>query len=220
MVISATSSATTATANASTSAATQDLTQNYTTFLKLLTTQLQNQDPLNPTDSAQFTNQLVQYSSVEQAIKQNKNLQTLIDAQAATNATNSVNYIGHSVAATSDQVALQNGTANINYALDSNVATNIITISDTSGHVLRALNADTGKGAHSITWDGNDANGKHLDDGVYKISIAAVNADKSQAGASIGISGMVTGVTLIDKKPTLAIGGVSVPLENVLSVSG
>src|SRR5262249_48109321 len=114
-----------------------------------------------------------------------------------------------------------NSSATINYALSDDVADNAITISDANGHIIRSLKGDTKAGAHSITWDGKDANGKQMADGTYKIEISAANADKTVAsGASIGISGVVTGVTLIDQQPMLAIGGVTVPLSNVLSVSG
>lgn len=202
------------------SAATKSLTENYSTFLTLLTTQLKNQDPLNPMDSSQFTSQLVQFSSVEQQIQQNKNLETLISAQTSSTANSAVNYIGHTVAATSDQVNLSNGTATINYALPSEVADNAITISDAKGKTIRVLKGELAEGAHSVTWDGKDANGNKMDDGVYKIAISAADADKAAVSATIGISGTVTGVTLIDKKPMLAIGGVTVPMENVLSVSG
>jgi len=223
-MVTATSSATAAqTAQQSTSNAAQaavDLSQNYQTFLQLLTTQLQNQDPLNPMDSSQFTSQLVQFSSVEQQIQSNKNLETLIGAQAATQAADSVNYIGRTVAASSDTVGLKNGSATINYALNNNVATDTITISTTSGRTVRVLNAETGQGAHTITWDGKDANGNIMPDGSYKIAITATNADQSAAGASIGVSGTVTGVSLVNNQPLLAVGGVTVPLANVLSVSG
>jgi flagellar basal-body rod modification protein FlgD len=197
-----------------------DLSQNYSTFLQILTTQLKNQDPLNPMDSSQFTSQLVQFSSVEQQIQANKNLETLISAQAGNSAAGSVNYIGRTVAATSDSVGLSNGQATINYALDSNVAQNSITISDSNGRTIRSLTGETGQGAHSITWDGKDASGNTMPDGTYKIALTATNADQTAATGSIGISGTVTGVTLIDQKPMLAIGGVTVPVANVLSVSG
>jgi len=206
--------------NSASSAATQSLTDNYQTFLTLLTTQLKNQDPLNPMDSSQFTTQLVQFSSVEQQIEQNKNLETLISAQTANTANSAVNYIGHTVAATSDQIQLANSSATINYALPNDVADNVITISDSTGKTVRTLTGETGKGAHSITWDGKDTNGQQVADGVYKIAISAANADKTQASATIGITGVVTGVTLVDQNPMLAIGGVTVPLANVLSVSG
>ena len=202
------------------SAATKSLTENYQTFLTLLTTQLKNQDPLNPMDSSQFTSQLVQFSSVEQQIQQNKNLETLISAQSQNSADNAVNYIGRTVAATSDQIGLVNGAATINYALDSNVADALITISDANGKTIRTLKGETGQGAHSIAWDGKDLSGNKVDDGAYKIAISAANADQTQAGATIGISGTVTGVTLVNNEPMLAIGGVTVPMTNVLSVTG
>jgi flagellar basal-body rod modification protein FlgD len=216
-------SATTATQQQTTSAtakAAVDLSQNYQTFLQLLTTQLKNQDPLNPMDSSQFTSQLVQFSSVEQQIQANKNLESLISAQASNEAANSVNYIGRTVAATSDTVGLQNGSATINYALDNAVASDSITISTTSGKIVRSLQGQTGQGAHTITWDGKDANGNIMPDGSYKIAIAATNTDQTAAGASIGISGTVTGVSLVNNTPLLAIGGVTVPMANILSVSG
>jgi len=206
--------------NSASSAATKSLTENYNTFLTLLTTQLKNQDPLNPMDSSQFTSQLVQFSSVEQQIQQNKNLETLISAQTANTASSAVSYIGRTVAATSDQIGLVNGTSSINYALQNNVADNLITISDAKGKTIRTLKGETGQGAHTITWDGKDASGNTMADGVYKIAISAANTDKTAASATIGVSGVVSGVTLIDNKPMLAIGGVTVPMENVLSVSG
>lgn len=206
--------------NSASSSATASLTENYETFLTLLTTQLKNQDPLNPLDSAEFTAQLVQFSSVEQQIQQNKNLETLIAAQSMNAASAAVGYIGRNVAALSDQVGLAGGSASINYALDSNVADTRIIIADQKGKIVRTLIGETGQGAHSVTWDGKDAGGNQLEDGVYTIAVSAANADQTQAGASIGISGLVTGVAMIDGSPVLAIGGVTVPMENVLSVSG
>jgi flagellar basal-body rod modification protein FlgD len=220
-MVDATSSATAAqTAVQGTAKAAVDLSQNYQTFLQLLTTQLKNQDPLNPMDSSQFTSQLVQFSSVEQQIQANQNLETLINAQTSNATSNAVNYIGRTVAATSDSVGLQNSTATINYALDNDVAASTITISDASGRPVRTLTGETGQGAHTITWDGKDANGRQLADGTYKMAISATNTDQSAANAEIGISGVVTGVGLVNNQPQLAIGGVTVPMANILSVSG
>ena len=84
---------------------------NYDTFLKLLTSQLQNQNPLSPMDSTQFTSQLVQYSSVEQAIKQNENLEKLIAMQSSTQSANAVGYIGKSVDMSGERVGLVSGEA-------------------------------------------------------------------------------------------------------------
>ena len=103
-----TTSAAAATASAAPSAAQTQLAGNFDTFLTLLTTQLQNQDPLNPMDSNQFTQQLVAFSGVEQQINTNANLQSLIALSLSQQASSAVNYIGHSVVMTSGKGALEN----------------------------------------------------------------------------------------------------------------
>ncbi|HZZ11369.1 MAG TPA: flagellar hook capping FlgD N-terminal domain-containing protein, partial [Paraburkholderia sp.] len=84
-------------AGAGQSTASQQLAGNFDTFLTLLTTQLQNQDPLSPMDSTQFTQQLVAFSGVEQQINTNNNLQSLIALNQSQQAASAVSYIGHSV---------------------------------------------------------------------------------------------------------------------------
>ncbi len=88
------------TLNGGQSQAAQQLAGNFDTFLKLLTTQLQNQDPMSPMDSNEFTQQLVAFSSVEQQINTNDNLQSLIALSLSQQASAAVNYIGHSVVMT------------------------------------------------------------------------------------------------------------------------
>src|SRR6202789_478055 len=98
------STTTTPSTNATASTATaagldgsQQLAGNYNTFLTLLTTQLQNQNPLDPLDSNQFTQQLVEFSSVEQQVNMNTNLQTLISLQQTSDATSAMQYLGSNV---------------------------------------------------------------------------------------------------------------------------
>src|SRR5581483_4459363 len=85
----------------------QDLSGNYQNFLTLLTTQLQNQDPLSPMDTSQFTQQLVEFSSVEQQINTNSKLDQMIGLQSTANAYGAVGFVGTTVAADSDQMPLQ-----------------------------------------------------------------------------------------------------------------
>src|ERR1700745_1994530 len=105
-----------ATAAAAGSNAMQQLSGNFQTFLTLLTTQLKNQDPLSPMDSNQFTQQLVQFSQVEQQINSNKNLEDLIALTKSQSATNAVSYLGKTLTLTDGTAALQNGTANWTYS--------------------------------------------------------------------------------------------------------
>src|SRR5271155_2046895 len=107
---SSTSSAASAAQAAGTSAA-QQLAGNFDTFLQLLTTQLQNQNPLDPLDTNQFTQQLVEFASVEQQVNMNTNLQTLISLQQTSQATSALQYLGNTVTVNSSPAALSNATS-------------------------------------------------------------------------------------------------------------
>src|SRR5579872_4818059 len=96
------------------------LSGNFNTFLQLLTSQLKNQDPTSPMDSNQFTQQLVEFSQVEQQINTNSNLQTLISQGQSANGAYAMSYLGHNVTVSNGEAALQNGAANWNYTLGSN----------------------------------------------------------------------------------------------------
>src|SRR5580658_123707 len=106
-----------AAASGSSDSATQQLTGNMDTFLQLLTTQLQNQDPMNPMDSDQFTQQLVEYSQVEQQINTNSNLQSLISLQQGGAGSSAVGYLGKTVTVSGGTAPLTNGAASWNYTL-------------------------------------------------------------------------------------------------------
>jgi flagellar basal-body rod modification protein FlgD len=91
------------------------LSDNFTNFLSLLMTQLQNQDPTTPLDSNQFTSELVQFTSVEQQISTNSDLTQLIQLTQANQVEQSASLIGKPVTVTSPQLSLQNGNAEINF---------------------------------------------------------------------------------------------------------
>src|ERR1700735_475358 len=135
--MSTTVSPTTSTSAASqvTVAGSQEIAGNFDTFLQLLTTQLQNQDPLSPLDTNQFTEQLVEFASVEQQINENSNLQTLISLQQTSAATQAMQFLGSSVTVNSSAATLANATGqaatwNLNSAAP---ATGNITITNSSG---------------------------------------------------------------------------------------
>src|SRR6202050_3371824 len=139
-------------ATSSTSAATaagasgaQELAGNFNTFLQLLTTQLQNQDPLSPLDTNQFTEQLVEFASVEQQINENSNLQTLISLQQTSEATQAMQFLGSTVTVNSNAAALSNATGQeATWSLNSpSPATAAVTITSSTGQV-----AYTGTGSH------------------------------------------------------------------------
>ena len=154
------SSASSSKSSSSTStAATNSLMSNYDTFLTLLTTQLKTQSPLDPMDSSTFTNQLVQYSSVEQAILSNQKLDSMLTTLATNSALQLVNYIGKSVTAYSDTTKFDSGEAawTVNSSAASSGAK--VTITDENGGVVYQGTTDLKAGDNAFTWDGKGSNG-------------------------------------------------------------
>src|SRR5881227_64289 len=106
-----TTSSSSSVAQAAGSTASQQLAGNFNTFLQLLTTQLQNQNPLDPLDTNQFTQQLVQFSSVEQQINMNTQLSTLISLQQTSQSTSALGFVGQTVTVDGNTAQLANGQA-------------------------------------------------------------------------------------------------------------
>jgi flagellar basal-body rod modification protein FlgD len=193
---------------------------NYDTFLKLLTSQLQNQNPLSPMDSTQFTSQLVQYSSVEQAIKQNENLEKLISMQSSTQSANAVGYIGKSVDMSGERVGLVNGEGKVTYSLPETAGRVLINIYDTSGKLAARLEGDTGAGSHIVKWNGRSDTGAQLPDGDYRVEVSAQNAAGAALTVDKKISGTVTAVDYTGNAVMLTVNGTKLPLSQLATVYG
>ncbi len=218
MTVSATQSAT-----ASTTApknAMQSLAGNFDTFLSLLTTQLKNQDPLAPLDTNEFTQQLVQFTGVEQSIKTNSNLEDLIDVQQAGMMSGAVGFLGTDVEVAGNMAALENGKATYTYAFTKNAATCEIVIQDSSGAVVRKTAGEPGQGMHQFTWNGLNDAGDIMPDGLYKISVTGKDAAGGPVGATTSYVGRVTGVAATKDKSgiILTVNGTAVPLADIKSV--
>jgi len=196
------------------------LTGNLNTFLTMLTTQLKNQDPLSPTDSTQFTNQLVQYSEVEQQININSNLQTLIGLQKGSSQATAISYIGQAVSATGNSLPLENGQSNFSYTLPANATKVSITLQDSAGNTVATMSAPSATaGTHLISWNGTNSSGGQEPDGAYSISVAASDASGNPIAATTNVYGVVSGVTSDPTNGTqLQMGAVNVPLTNVTSI--
>jgi len=216
MDVTSTSSTTSSTSSSTSSLG--NLSENFDTFLTLLTTQLQYQDPLSPMDSSEFTNQLVQYANVEQAIQQNKNLESLISLQETDIMVGAVSYIGKEVEVTGQTTKLEDGSAEFFYTMPEDAAAAIIAIYDENGSQVYYGKAETSAGTHSFVWDGVSTKGETLEDGNYTIQIAAANADGDQISPTYAIRGLVTGVGIENGTPLLDLDGLEVPLANVVRV--
>ncbi|MFY0636832.1 flagellar hook assembly protein FlgD [Maricaulis maris] len=194
------------------------LADNFEMFLTLLTEQMKNQDPLNPLDSTQFVNQLVDFSSVEQQIAQNQNLENLLLLQSAAAQSASVSYIGRVATALTPQAMLTEGEASWEYTLPSEATTSSIIIRDAEDRIVARSDGETTAGSHDFTWDGLGEGGNTLEDGVYSLEVIAQNADGDNIAVNIQAAARVTGVDLSGSEVVVEMGGIRVPLSSVMSI--
>lgn len=150
----------------------------FTSYLKIMTTQLKNQDPTNATDPNQYTAELIQLEQVQSQITTNSDLENLTKATAANGLATGVTYIGNYVRAptSSGEFALQGGSAEIGYTLAGAAKSTTITIQDSSGSTVATLSGGGASGDNYVTWNGTNSSGKTLDDGAYTFTVAATDS--------------------------------------------
>ncbi|GAB3437832.1 flagellar hook assembly protein FlgD [Insolitispirillum peregrinum] len=203
----------------STSSGRNKLANDMNTFLTMLTTQLKNQDPLSPMDSNEFTNQLVQFAQVEQQIAQNEKLDSLVTVGKGSQASMAVQYIGMNIEAESSKMPLQDGAGRFAYGLKADAKSVGIMITDSAGKTVYTTSGLTTAGVHDFKWDGKDADGNQLDDGIYNISVTALDKDGASIDTWTTVFGTVDGVTAQNGETMLVMGKVGVALSDVLSVT-
>jgi flagellar basal-body rod modification protein FlgD len=199
--------------------ASKGLANNFDTFLKLLTVQMQNQDPLSPLDTNQFTQQLVSFTGVEQSIQQNKNLQTLIGEMRGQNLNSSASYIGKEVTADTDLAALGPTGARWNYTLDSDALSNKLNVTTERGDIVATFNGDTKRGAHSFAWDGRLQNGTKAPAGNYRLAPAAKASDQSDVTTHVQLVGRVDAVESGPNGSSLIVAGLPITQSQILRIS-
>lgn len=196
-------------------ASSQRLAKDMDSFLTLLTTQLQNQDPTNPMDSKEMTNQLVQFSQVEQQIQQNKNLEQLLALQNQDATAGAVSYIGRQVQMPGNASMLEDGGARFGYSLAETAQSVKLTVLDSSGKAVFETDGLTTAGRHDFTWDGKDGDGNTMEPGVYSLVVTARDKDGDPIVAETDARATVTGVVTGNDGPELMVGDLSVKLIDV-----
>lgn len=187
--------------------ASKTLSADMNTFLKLLTTQLQYQDPLDPMDASEYTNQLVQYSNVEQSIQTNTKLTNLLNLSIYNLGVQASTYVGKTVQALGDIMPLDGGVSKATYTLSKNVQECTITVKDTDGKVVYTTKGENTAGAHDFVWDGKNTAGEQLPDGAYQIVVSTTGAPgESDASVTTTVFGRVTGVASDDSGIYLGLG--------------
>lgn len=209
------SAVTTAPADATTTPANplSKLSGNFGDFLNLLITQLKNQDPTAPTDTNQFTTQLVQFTGVAQQINTNTSLTTLIQSTQGNTLLNSSSLIGKHVEVTSDQLSLQNGAASINFKTAAPEPVDI-GIYTPGGVKLAEAAVSSVAGQNHWSWDGKDGNGTQLPDGAYKV----MAMDASGGAVPLTVNGTASGVQRNGTALKVSLGALQVDFGSVLSV--
>ena len=199
----------------------QSLAGNFDTFLQLLTTQLQNQDPLDPMDTDTFTQELVEFASVEQQVDMNTNMQTLISMQSTSEATSALQLVGSTVTISGSSSRLSTATSTpATWSLTSpSTATGQVTITSSAGTTAYTGTVALNAGTNTYTWNGVGTNGQTWPDGTYTISVAATNANGQAVTVSTQQQGTVTGVNLSSNPPTLTVNGQSVPVSQITSIT-
>ena len=190
---------------------------NFDTFLQLLTTQLRNQNPLDPLDTNQFTQQLVQYSQVEQQLKTNDYLSALVTANANAAQVGAVSYIGKTITASGTRSELVNNKATWNFDLAGN-ANVTATIKDANGNIVYTEKGAMKSGSGQFVWDGTTSTGKKAAAGTYTIQMQALDGEGKAVTITTETTGTVTGVDFTGSEPVLLVGNSRLNLSSVTKV--
>lgn len=196
------------------------LTQNIDTFLTLLTTQLRNQDPLKPLDTEKFTEQLVQFASVEQSIQTNAHLEALINLQSAADRDTALHFVGQQTAFATDRAELTNGRADWTYTLPSDAQSTLLRITDQAGRVLATRAGAVSPGEHVFTWNGVTDDGRAAPPGIYRLAATTLAADGAPLPVETQSDAEVTAIRFADDGPKLETILGLMSLDTVRRVTG
>ncbi|WP_319525240.1 flagellar hook capping FlgD N-terminal domain-containing protein [uncultured Desulfosarcina sp.] len=205
---------------ASTTTSTDESVLDKDDFLTLLVAQLQNQDPLNPSDSTEFTAQLAQFSSLEQLQNVNDTLANFEVYQSTLNNIEAANFVGTKITAAGNTVTVSDGLADdISVELGDDCSSVYIMIYNSSGGFVNDIDAGSlDAGTHAIEWDGTDENGAAVSDGVYTFSIYAIDADGNSVASTSYITGTVTGIDYQSGETVLLVGDQEVAISSLVRV--
>lgn len=220
MSVTATTAATTTTATTSTSTSTASSSLTSSDFLTLLVTELQNQNPLDPTSTTDFMTQLTSYANFDQQQTLNSNLSSLATSFNSLLTLNSSNYIGQTVTAKADSATLEDGQIAFGYSLNSAASKVTLTVADSSGNTVWTGSGTTTAGKNSFSWDGKTTDGTQLaDGGDYTLSVSATDSSGNSVYGYTTISGKVTGVDSSSGTTMLTIGDTSVAASSIVGVT-
>jgi flagellar basal-body rod modification protein FlgD len=215
-VVSAPGTTTAGSKTTTASAATAGIADNFQTFLTLLTTQLQHQNPLDPLDTNQFTAQLVQFAGVEQQLKSNDQLKSLIDIEKSAQATAALAYVGSTVAI-DGSTAKFNGSATWNLKADK-ATTATVTITSSTGQTAYSGTYNLNQGNASFVWDGKGNDGSQWPAGSYRLTATGKDSSGNDVAIATETQGVVDSVDLTATPALLSIGGQTYTTDQIKRV--
>ena len=194
-----------------------EIASNFTTFLQLLTTQLKNQDPLSPMDTNQFTQQLVEFAGVEQQMKTNDTLSTLVSLQQSAQTSQALTLVGATVVVNGTTAQLANSQAS--WALNATQpATATITIAAPSGQTAYTGTIPVSSGSQTYTWNGVGNDGTVWPAGNYTLSATAISASGQSTPITTQVEGKVSSVDLTKTPPALSVGGQTYTINDIQQI--
>jgi flagellar basal-body rod modification protein FlgD len=193
------------------------LESNFSQFLQLLTTQLKNQNPLDPLDTNQFTQQLVQFAQVEQQLKQNDQLATLVSLQKTAQATAALGFVGETVVVDGSTASLANGRANWSLNVPK-PATVTINIRNATGQNVFTSTYTMQAGINDFAWDGKSTNGTQWPSGSYTMSVTAKDTSGQTVAVPTEVEGVVNSADLTKNPPVLSVADQDYTLDKIKRV--
>ena len=192
----------------------------YNMFLKLLTTQMQNQDPLKPIESTEYASQLAQFSQVEQTIQQTTTLNNILAQLSTQSLSQATGLIGNTAHFASDVAGLTEKTpATWGFTAERAVTSLVGTVTDANGKAVATLPIDRLDRTGTVTWNGKLASSEQAATGPYTLSIAATDLGGAKVPVSITSSGIVSEVVSAAGGVTLGINGVQMPIADLIKLS-
>lgn len=191
-------------------------------FLTLLVTQLQNQDPLAPTDNTQFVSQLAQFSSLEGITNLNTTMTTMSDNITSMNNYNASSLVGKYVKVPGNQFTYSGSSVVFDYTLASSASSSSATITDSGGSVVKNIDfGSQSSGEYQYTWDGTDNNGNAVATGTYTYTLSATDSNNAAVTTTSSLIGMVDAInmsTTAGESASVSVDGSSTTLDQIQTI--
>lgn len=187
-------------------------------FLKLLTIQLQNQDPTNPMDTNQMAAQIFTMTSLEQQLESNRILEKIHDLLLNQQIAQPSSNIGKAAYYEGNTFKLTDGKAEFDYIIDNKVDSAKLEIKNGLGQTVYEAPLNISFGTNTFEWNGEDRNGKKLADGNYNISITAIDFEKNPVTVKTFMHGKIDGIISEKNDFKFSIDGKEIDKDKIKAI--